>query len=134
VCKAVVILTKPVTAVAILMLTEEGKLKLTDPVATYIPEFKNSKVALETVRRAVPMSDQTPAGGDRYYLVPANHDITIIDLLTHTSGLATAGITNADFQSLLNSRKPTDKLADFIPRLGACRWISSPARNGATAA
>lgn len=110
--------SKPVTAAAILMLMEEGKLKLTDPVGKYIPEFKNSKVALESVRAAVPMSDQAPAG-DRYYLVPANHDITIIDLLTHTSGLATGGIANADFQSLLKSRKPTDTLADFIPRIGA---------------
>ena len=111
--------SKPITAAAILMLMEEGKLKLTDPVAKYIPEFKNSKVALENVRGAVPMSDQASAAGDRYYLVPANHDITIIDLLTHTSGLATGGIANADFQNLLKSRNPTDTLADFIPRLGA---------------
>jgi len=110
--------SKPITAAAILMLMEDGKLKLTDPVAKYIPEFKNSKVALENVRGAVPMSDQAPAG-DRYYVVPANHDITIIDLLTHTSGLATGGIANADFQSRLKVRKPTDTLADFIPRLGA---------------
>ena len=110
--------SKPVTATAILMLMEEGKLKLTDPVAKYIPEFKNSKVALEAVRGAVPMSDGTPAAGDPYYVVPANHEITIIDLLTHTSGLATGGITNADFQALLKARKPTDTLADFIPRLG----------------
>ena len=111
--------SKPLTAAAILMLMEEGKLKLTDPVAKYIPEFKNSKVALETVRGAVPMSDQSSAGSDRYYVVPANHEITIIDLLTHTSGLATGGIANADFQSLLKSRRPTDALAGFIPRLGA---------------
>ena len=110
--------SKPVTATAILMLMEEGKLKLTDPVAKYIPEFKNSRVAVEAVRGAVPMSDGTPAAGDRYYVVPANHEITIIDLLTHTSGLATGGITNADFQALLKARKPTDTLADFIPRLG----------------
>ncbi len=111
--------SKPITAAAILMLMEEGKLKLTDPVAKYIPEFKNSRVALENARGAVPMSDQSPAASDRYYLVPANHEITIIDLLTHTSGLATGGIANAEFQSLLKSRKPTDTLADFIPRLGA---------------
>jgi CubicO group peptidase (beta-lactamase class C family) len=110
--------SKPITAAAILMLMEEGKLKLTDPVAKYIPEFKNSKVAMESVRGAVPMSDGTP-GGDHYYVVPANHDITIIDLLTHTSGLATGGVANADFQGLLKARKPTDTLADFIPRLGA---------------
>ena len=125
--------SKPITAAAILMLLEEGKLKLTDPVAKYIAEFKNSKVALETVRGAVPMSDGSGAG-DRYYLVPANHDITIIDLLTHTSGLATGGIANADFQSLLKSRKPADTLAGFIPAWAPCRSISRPARSGATAA
>jgi CubicO group peptidase (beta-lactamase class C family) len=110
--------SKPVTAAAILMLMEDGKLKLTDPVSKYIPEFKNSKVALESVHGAVPMSDQTPASGERYYVVPANHEITIIDLLTHTSGLATGGVTNEDVQKLLKARKPTDTLADFIPRIG----------------
>jgi len=109
--------SKPITAAAILMLVEEGKVKLTDPVAKYIPEFKNSRVALENVRGAVPMSDGSPAS-DRYYAVPANHDITIIDLLTHTSGLASGGIANPDFQAVLKARKPTDTLADFIPRLG----------------
>ena len=111
--------SKPVTAAAILMLVEEGRLKLTDPVGKYIPEFKNSKVAIEFVRGAVPMSDQAPANGERFYTIPANHEITIIDLLTHTSGLAAGGITDADFQSLLKARKPTDTLADFIPRIGA---------------
>jgi CubicO group peptidase (beta-lactamase class C family) len=110
--------SKPVTAAAILMLMEDGKLKLTDPVSKYIPEFKNSKVALESVHGAVPMSDQAPASGERYYVVPANHEITIIDLLTHTSGLATGGVTNEDVQKLLKARKPTDTLADFIPRIG----------------
>jgi CubicO group peptidase (beta-lactamase class C family) len=110
--------SKPITAAAILILMEEGKLKLTDPVAKYIPEFRNSKVAVEWTRPPVPMSDQnSPA--DRYYVVPANHDITIVDLLTHTSGLASGGITNADFQKLVQARKPTDTLADFIPKLGA---------------
>ena len=87
--------SKPITAAAILILMEEGKLKLTDPVAKYIPEFKNSKVAVEAVRTAPPMSDQGPGDGERYYTVPANHDITIIDLLTHTSGLGSGGITGA---------------------------------------
>jgi len=43
--------TKPITATAILILMEEGKLKLTDPVSKYIPEFKNSKVAVGAVAR-----------------------------------------------------------------------------------
>lgn len=110
--------SKPVTAAAVLMLMEEGKLKLTDPVAKYIPEFRNSKVAIENVRVPIPMADGTP-GAERHYTVPANHDITIIDLLTHTSGLASGGITNEEFRKLMQSRQPSGTLADFIPRLGA---------------
>ena len=60
-------MTKPVTAVAVLMLQDEGKLKVTDPVAKYIPEFAGLK---------------TPSGQ------PAN--LTIVQLLTHTSGLGEA--------------------------------------------
>ena len=53
--------SKPITATAILMLLEEGKLKLTDPVSKYIPEFKGAcKVAVEAVRAAAPMSDSAP--------------------------------------------------------------------------
>jgi len=110
--------SKPITAAAVLILMEEGRLRLTDPVARYIPEFRDSKVAVEAVRGAVPMSDSATASGERYYTVPANHDITIIDLLTHTSGLASGGITAPDFQKLQQSRTPTSTLADFIPRLG----------------
>jgi CubicO group peptidase (beta-lactamase class C family) len=110
--------SKPITAAAILILMEEGKLKLTDPVSKYIPEFRNSKVAVEAVRTAAPMSDQGPGSGDKYYTVPASRDIAIIDLLTHTSGLASGGITGPDVQKLLQARTPTETLADFIPRLG----------------
>jgi CubicO group peptidase (beta-lactamase class C family) len=109
--------SKPITAAAILILLEEGKLKLTDPVGKYIPELKNSRVAVEGARPPIPMSDGSPRS-EKYYTVPAVHDITIIDLLTHTSGLASGGITNSEFQELMKARKPTDTLADFIPRLG----------------
>jgi CubicO group peptidase (beta-lactamase class C family) len=63
-------MTKPVTSLAILMLYEEGKLQLTDPLSDYIPEFKDTKV-------------WTPNG-----TVDAERQITIYDLLTHNSGLA----------------------------------------------
>lgn len=101
--------SKPVTAAAVLILLEEGKLRLTDPVAKYIPEFKSSKVAVSA----------PPGSAERYSTVAANRDITILDLLTHTSGLASGGVTTADFAKLISSRKPTDTLADFIPTLGA---------------
>jgi CubicO group peptidase (beta-lactamase class C family) len=112
--------TKPITAAAILVLMEEGRLKLTDPVSKFIPEFKKSKVAVEWVHTPVPMAEGGPEGGPRYYTVPADHDITIVDLLTHTSGLASnGGITAPDYRKLQQARTAAETLADFIPRLGA---------------
>jgi len=73
-------MTKPVTAVAILMLLEEGKLVLSDRVSKFIPEYKNPQVAVWNLP-----NDPRGAG---LHLVPAEREITIQDLLTHTSGLA----------------------------------------------
>ena len=75
-------MTKPVTAVSILMLVEEGKLVLSDPVSKFVPEFKSPKVAVWHL-------PNDPAGAG-LHLVPATREITVRDLLTHTSGLANA--------------------------------------------
>jgi CubicO group peptidase (beta-lactamase class C family) len=99
--------TKPVTAVAILMLLEEGKLRLTDPVSRFIPEFKDTKVAI------------AKTGSEEIELVAANRPITIRDLLTHTSGLGSGGPGSKEAAKRRQPRKPTDTLADVIPRLGA---------------
>lgn len=72
-------MTKPVTSVGVMLLVEEGKLLLSDPVSKYIPEFKDVKVM-------VPRDPADPAKG--HDLVPAKRDITIIDLLSHTSGIS----------------------------------------------
>jgi len=82
-------MTKPITAVAMLMLQDDGKLSLTDPVAKFLPEFAALK---------------TPAGQ------PAN--LTLAQLLTHTSGLGEA----AGPASLL-----AKSLADLVPL-----WLSAP--------
>ena len=73
-------MTKPLTAVSILMLMEEGKLLLSDPVSKYVAEFKSPRVAVWRL-------PNDPAGPGAA-LVPANRELTIKDLLTHTSGLA----------------------------------------------
>jgi CubicO group peptidase (beta-lactamase class C family) len=72
-------MTKPVTSVAIMMLFEEGKLFLTDPVSKFIPAFKSAMVMEGTGAEAKP--------------VPARRAITIRDLLTHRSGI-TYGFIN----------------------------------------
>lgn len=73
-------MTKPITAVATLVLMEEGKLLLSDPVSKYIPEFRSLTVAAPNAPH------ERVAGG--YRSVPADREITVRDLLTHTSGLA----------------------------------------------
>ena len=67
-------MTKPITSVAVMMLYEEGKFLLDDPVSKYLPEFKNPKVLVK------------PATGEPY-TIPATKEITIRDLLRHTSGI-----------------------------------------------
>lgn len=68
-------MTKPVTTLAALMLVEDGKLKLDDPVTRWLPELKDMKV----------LKDAT---GPLDAVVPAVRDITVEDLMTHRSGLA----------------------------------------------
>jgi len=117
-------MSKPITGTAIMMLAEEGKLRLTDPVSKFIPEFKDLKVA-------VPKAGSTP-NAPQFYTVPADREITIRDLLTHTSGLVSGPISTAEAAKL--GRKPTDTLADYIPRLASVplefqpgsRWTYSP--------
>jgi CubicO group peptidase (beta-lactamase class C family) len=67
-------MTKPITSLAVMMLYEEGHFLLEDPVSKYLPEFKNPKVFMK------------PASGEPYS-IPATREITIRDLLRHTSGL-----------------------------------------------
>ena len=67
-------MTKPITSVAVMMLYEEGKFLLDDPVSKYLPEFKDAKVYVK------------PVSGEPY-TIPASKPITIRDLLRHTSGL-----------------------------------------------
>lgn len=68
-------MSKAITSVAVMILYEEGNFLLTDPVSKYIPEFKNPKVVMKS-----PTSDSS-------ILVPAKSEITIRELLNHTSGI-----------------------------------------------
>jgi CubicO group peptidase (beta-lactamase class C family) len=72
--------TKAFTSVAAMILVEEGKLGLADPVSRYIPAFKKTTVALPPPAGAVAGSPVT--------VVPARREITIHDLLTHTAGIS----------------------------------------------
>jgi CubicO group peptidase (beta-lactamase class C family) len=123
-------MTKPITATAILMLMEEGKIRLSDPVSRFVPEFKTLKVGVALDAPAA-QTGARPAETP-FYTMPAAREITIHDLLTHTSGLVSGGIGASE--AAKNPRKPGDTLADYIPQLArlplsfqpGSRWTYSP--------
>ena len=108
-------MTKPVVGVAIMMMMEEGKVRLTDPVSKFIPALKGMQVAVAQP----PLPGPPPAAGTpaepRYYTVPADHEFTIKELLTHTSGLVSG--TNSGAANRKVALKGQESLSDYIPRL-----------------
>jgi CubicO group peptidase (beta-lactamase class C family) len=113
-------MTKPVVGVATLMMIEDGKVRLNDPVSRFIPQFKDLKVAVSQPGGG----GARGAGGGRgaaprFYTVPADREITIKDLLTHTSGLVSGTISNSEAGKPEIRLKEKDSNADYIPRLGA---------------
>jgi CubicO group peptidase (beta-lactamase class C family) len=129
-------MTKPVIGVSIMMMVEEGKLHLNDPVSRYIPEFRGMKVGMPQPAAPIPGGGQPPPPGrgaePAFYTVPAQREITIKDLLTHVSGLGSGPMGNSGIEKV--ARKDGDKLSDYIPRLGSTalefqpgsRWTYSP--------
>ena len=118
-------MSKPITAVAVMMMVEEGKVRLSDPVSRFIPEFKSMKVAVAKPNArgggAAPASPGGPGGRGgpppEVDLVSATREITIRDLLTHGSGLMSNGLGNATAGAAA-TRGPDDTLATYIPKLG----------------
>jgi CubicO group peptidase (beta-lactamase class C family) len=117
-------MSKPITAVALMMMVEEGKVRLSDPVSRFIPEFKSMKVAVARPNArgggATPAGPGGPAGRGgpppEVDLVSPTREITIRDLLTHSSGLMSGGLGNAAAgQAAI--RGPNDTLATYIPKL-----------------
>jgi len=117
-------MSKVVAGVAILVLMEEGKIRLNDPVSKFVPEFKGMKVAV--------MQDRPAGSPPQFYTIPATREITIQDLLTHVSGLGSGPASSSEMPRI--ARKPGDTLADYIPRWGTTpldfqpgsRWTYSP--------
>jgi CubicO group peptidase (beta-lactamase class C family) len=103
-------MTKPITSVALMMLFEEGKFQLHDPIAKWLPEFKEMQVAVP--------SGSVPVGGP-FYLVPANKPITVRHVLTHTAGLANnyRGMNLAKYIQVMRNREPGEILETYIKRL-----------------
>ena len=115
-------MTKPITSVAVMMLYEEGHFMLEDPVSKYLPELKNPKVLVK------------PASGEPYS-IPATHEITIRDLLRHSSGLTYHW--NPDLGPLYNKANvahgllPYDgTIEDSVKRLATVPLLFNPGDHG----
>lgn len=114
--------TKAITSVAAMMLMEEGKFLLDDPVSKYIPAFAHAKVL-----------DKFNEKDSSYTTVPAKRDVTIRDLLTHTSGIGYAQIGSKEANAIYYKNKITagllvtdDKLLDAMTRLGKLPLLHQP--------
>lgn len=94
-------MTKPITSVAAMMLVDEGKLALTDPLSKFVPEFKNVKVATPD-----------PAKKGAYKQEKAQREITVQDLLTHQSGLTYGFLADPYFQKRYTDAGISDGLSE----------------------
>jgi CubicO group peptidase (beta-lactamase class C family) len=120
-------MTKPVIGTAMMMMIEEGKVSVTDPVSKFIPEFKDMKVGI----LQSPGGRGAGAAPPKYYTVPAERQLIVKDLLTHTSGLVAGPMGQAAMAPM--RRKPEDTLDTFIPRVAqtplefqpGTRWMYS---------
>jgi CubicO group peptidase (beta-lactamase class C family) len=108
-------MTKPIVSLAAMMLVEEGRLLITDPVSQYIPAFANTKVGV--------------VNGDKLDLAPLNRPITIQDLMRHTSGL-TYGFTGpSPVQKLIKAANVVDSnrtLAENVDAMAALPLMHQP--------
>ncbi len=108
-------MTKPIVSVAAMMLVEEGRLLITDPVSKYIPAFANVKVGV--------------VSGEKLELAPVKRPITVQDLMRHTSGL-TYGFTGASpVQKLVKAANVMDTnrtLAENVEAMAALPLMHQP--------
>ncbi|WP_338870044.1 serine hydrolase domain-containing protein [Spirosoma sp. SC4-14] len=114
--------TKAIASIGLMMLFEEGKFLLDDPISKYIPAFKNPKVL-----------DKFNEKDTTYTTVPAKREITIRQLLTHTSGISYPSIGTKEAVAIYAKNKipsgigtPEGTLADAMNRLAALPLIHQP--------
>jgi len=113
-------MSKPVTSVAVMMLYEEGKFQLNDPVAKYLPEFAKMQVGIE--------EKDPQTGKPSLKTVPAKRPITVRDLLRHTSGLTYGffGETLVDREYRKAKILSDLNLAEFVTNLAKLPLLYEP--------
>ena len=105
-------MSKPITSVAVMMLVEEGKIQLLDPVSHYLPEFKGVQVGIEKLN--------TTTGNSELSGEPPRQEMTIQDLLRHTSGLTYGIFGKSLVKQAYNEANLFDRnqtLAEFVSKI-----------------
>jgi CubicO group peptidase (beta-lactamase class C family) len=113
-------MTKPMVSVAIMMLAEEGRLRLVNPVSTYLPELKDLQVGVEV----------TGASGEaELRLEPARREMSVQDLLCHTSGLTYGQFGDSLVKQAYreaNVFDPKQSTAEFVSKLSRLPLQNQP--------
>ena len=119
---AIASMTKPITGVAGLMLWEDGRLGLADPVERFLPQLGNRRVAV--------LTERVLAGQGPIETIPAERSITIQDLMRHTSGLTYGGrgttAVHPFYPASSNVAGATRDAASFLERLAAAPLLYQP--------
>jgi len=108
-------MTKPIVSVAAMMLVEEGRLLITDPVSKFIPAFANTKVGI--------------VNGDKLDLAPLKRPITVQDLMRHTSGLTYGFTGTSPVQKLIKAANVVNanrSLAENVEAMAALPLMHQP--------
>jgi len=121
-------MTKPLTSVAAMMLVEDGKIQLPDPISKFLPAFKELNVSAA--------SPNASGGQATYELVPAAREPTIQDLLRHTSGIVYDFVTRnapvkeayekSELKALSLDIRNKMTPAEFVERLAKVPLASQP--------
>ncbi len=113
-------MTKPLVSVSIMMLAEEGLIRLVNPVSTYLPEMKNVQVGVE----------KTDAAGNRtLVLEPVRREMTVQDLLRHTSGLTYGQFGESLVKQAYRAANvfdPNQTTAGFVTKLSRLPLANQP--------
>lgn len=115
-------MTKPIVSLALMMLYEEGRFQLNDPVAKYLPAFSKMQVMVKDEQGNVTT-------------VPARRPINIFHLLTHTAGLASehldnfGGLGNSQYKEIVRPWDRSGTIANFVERLAQAPLLCEPGQH-----
>ena len=114
-------MSKPITSVAAMILHEQGRFYLGDPISKFIPEFKQMKVGVETKDAAT--------GEMTFSTEPAKSEITMHDLLRHTSGLTYAFMGTSKINLMYKEAglsNPDQTLEEMVMKISKLPLVSQP--------